>query len=198
MICSGLILCGGKSERLGGIDKPLRVLAGRPLIEHVLCRVAPQVQSILLSANRSREAYAAYGHDVVDDAAHAGYGPLAGVLAGLDAASAELLLCVPGDAPLLPLELAQRLGHARSAADAEIAFADDGAGPQPLCCLLPRTLRADLRSYLDSGGRAPREWFARHRAVCADFSDAPRWAWSLNTEDQWRAAERRLAESLPT
>lgn len=187
---TGLILCGGAGERLGGVDKPLQDFAGRPLLERVIERLAPQVRTLLVNAGRNVARYAGYGYPVIDDGPLTGAGPLAGVLAGFDAIDGGDLLCVPGDAPALPLDLGGRLTAARG--DAAIAYADDGRGPQPLCCLLRGGLAGDLRDYLASGGRTPREWFARHRAVTADFSEVPRWGWSLNTPQEWRAAEQAL------
>ncbi|MBL6750826.1 MAG: molybdenum cofactor guanylyltransferase [Nevskia sp.] len=186
------ILCGGAGDRLGGVDKPLRLMDGRTLIARVLERTVPQAAAALIVANRSREAYAAFGHAVVDDGRHAGKGPLAGIAAGLAAARTEWLLCVPGDAPLLPPDLAARLHRALVSKRADIAVVQDGAGRQPLCSLLPRDLLADLEDYLAGGGTAPRQWLTRHRVAEADFSDWPRWAWSANTPAEWRQAEHQL------
>ncbi len=191
-----VILCGGAGARLGGVDKPLQLLAGRPLFERVLERMAAQASTLIVSANRNAAQYAAYGLTVIDDGRHAGCGPLAGIAAGLAAASSERVLFVPGDAPLLPDDLAVRLDDARTRANAEIAFADDGQGPQPLCCLLPRALLADLERYLDTGGRTPREWFAGYRCAMANFAEWPRWAWSANTPEEWQNAELRLSDTL--
>jgi len=192
---TALILCGGSGTRLGGIDKPLRDCAGKLLIERVLDRVAPQVTYIVIIANRNLDLYENFAPTTVDDAAFAGGGPLAGFLAGLEAAITGDVLCVPGDAPLLPNDLLPRLVQARShSSGAAIAYAHDGRGPQPLCCLLKRNLRDDLRMYLRDGYRTPREWFQRHRTAVADFSDSPDWAWSLNTEPQWLAVEQQFKQ----
>lgn len=191
-----VILCGGTGRRLGGVDKPLELLAGRPLFERVLERMAAQAGSLLVSANRNAAQYAAYGLTVIDDGRHRGCGPLAGIAAGLAAATSEQVLFVPGDAPLLPDDLVVRLDDARIRGNAEISHADDGHGPQPLCCLLPRALLADLERYLDTGGRTPREWFAGHRTAAASFAEWPRWAWSANTAEEWQNAELRLSDTL--
>lgn len=191
-----VILCGGAGERLGGVDKPLESLAGRPLFERVLERIAAQAGTIIVSANRNAAQYAAYGLTVVDDGRHAGRGPLAGIAAGLAAAGSDEVLFVPGDAPLLPDDLATRLDDARRRAGAEIAFVDDGHGPQPLCCLLPRALLGDLERYLDDGGSTPRDWQARHHAIAVGFAEWPRWGWSANTPQEWQNAELRLSDNL--
>jgi len=190
---TAVVLCGGGATRLGGIDKPLRNCAGKPLIKRVLDRIAPQVAHIIISANRNLDRYESYAPTTVDGPAFASCGPLAGFLAGLEAAITDDVLCVPGDAPLLPDDLLPRLTQARAqSSSADLAYAHDGRGPQPLCCLLQRKLRDDLRRYLYDGGRTPREWFQRHRCAVADFSDSPDWAWSLNTEPQWLAVEQQF------
>jgi molybdenum cofactor guanylyltransferase len=192
---TGVILCGGAGDRMGGADKPLRCMCGRPLIERVLASLSTQTSALLIVANRSQAAYSAYGHAVVDDGRYAGMGPLAGIAAGMAAARTEWVLCVPGDAPLLPPDLTQRLYRALTVAQDEIAVVHDGGGRQPLCSLLPRTLSGDLEAYLDSGGSAPRTWLGFHRVAQADFSGWPRWAWSANTPQEWAQAEHALNAS---
>jgi molybdopterin-guanine dinucleotide biosynthesis protein A len=187
-----LILCGGSGERLGGIDKPLRALAGQPLIERVLAALPHPVDQIVISANRNREQYARYADRVVDDGPRTGIGPLAGIAAGLAIAGNATVLCAPGDAPLLPRDLLRRLDDARRAAERDIAVVDDGSGWQPLCLLLPRTALAALAAFIDGGGRAVHAWLASLRPAVADCSDWPGWGWSLNTEDEWAAVERNL------
>ncbi len=190
---TAVLLCGGGGERLGGIDKPLRTLAGRPLVERVIERVAPQAESLIISANRNAEIYSRYGYPVVADGAYAGSGPLGGLAAGLAAAVSDDVLCAPGDAPLLPIDLTSRLDDARHAAQSAVAVVDDGSGIQPLCILLPRTLEANLRAFLASGGRAAHLWLESLRPARADFSHWPRWTWSINTPAEWDAAEHHLA-----
>jgi len=192
MTTTAIILCGGAGARMRGVDKPLHPLRGRPLLEHVLERVQPQVDAVLLVANRQQEVYSAYGFKVIDDGRYQGRGPLAGIAAGLAAAGSNWVLCVPGDAPLLPPDLLQRLRTAVQRDAAELAVVRDGNGRQPLCCLLPQRLLVDLRDFLDGGGDAPRLWQERYPVAEADCSDWPRWAWSLNTPEEWTAAETYL------
>jgi molybdenum cofactor guanylyltransferase len=189
---SAVILCGGDGTRMQGIDKPLQPLAGRPLLQHVLDVLRPQADDLIVVANRRHEDYTAYGLKLVDDGAFRGRGPLAGIAAGLAAASSAWVLCVPGDAPLLPPDLLQRLQAALLRDDAELAVAHDGQGRQPLCCLLPQRLHQNLLQFLQQGGDAPRLWQERHRVAEADCADWPRWAWSLNTPEEWATAEARL------
>lgn len=192
-----VILCGGEARRLGGIEKPLQAMAGQPLIARVVEALRPQASRVIVSANREADRYAHYADAVVDDGAYAGCGPLAGIAAGLATSAEGAVLCAPGDAPWLPPDLFVRLATARSRNHVDLAYVHDGRGPQPLCCLLDPGLLADLRSYLDAGGRTPREWFARHANAVANFDDWPRWAWSANTPDEWRNAERQLGLETP-
>lgn len=193
-----VILCGGDASRLGGVDKPLQMLGRTPLIARVIKRLNPQADRILISANRNHAEYRKYSNHIVDDGDYAGCGPLAGLVGGLATARGNDLLCVPGDAPALPKDLLMRLSAARASTGSGIAFVDDGAGPQPLCCLLSTALLIDLRTYLDAGGRTPREWFAQQHAALADFSDAPPWIWSVNTPTEWRTAEQHLRTETAT
>jgi len=163
---TGLILAGGRGPRLGGVDKGLQDWHGRPLVDHALARLAPQVGAVLISANRNAAAYASRAARVLPDASDDFPGPLAGVLAGLRAASTPWLAVVPCDCPRLPPDLVDRL--ARGMADGAQGAAvqrDHGAGGlrlEPVCCLLATALADDLARYLDEGGRKVEAWVARH------------------------------------
>jgi len=189
---TAVILCGGAGERMQGADKPLRPLLGRPLIERTLDCLRPQVRELILVANRAQREYAAYGVKVTDDVVLRGRGPLAGIAAGLAAASTDWIVSVPGDAPLLPDDLVAHLEGALADEQAELAVVHDGGGRQPLCALLPRRLLPELLAYLDGGGTAPRQWQAQHRVAEADYAHWPQWAWSLNTAEEWSFAEAQL------
>ncbi len=191
---TAVILCGGAGERMQGADKPLRPLLGRPLIERTLDQLRPQVRDFVLVANRAQRDYAAYGLKVVDDGVLRGRGPLAGVAAGLAAASTEWIVSVPGDAPLLPHDLVARLERARTREQAELAMVHDGRGRQPLCALLPCRLLPELLAFLAGGNSAPRDWQRQYRCAEADCSDLPPWAWSLNTPEEWSFVEAQLRQ----
>ncbi len=177
---TGLVLAGGRGQRMGGVDKGLQLFRGRPLATHAIERLAPQVHEILVSANRHVERYAALAARVlVDDAASDALesypGPLAGILAGLRAARTPWLAVVPCDAPFLPLDLVARLARAAAGADARGAVVqrDHGErGPrlEPVCCLLATSLSDDLAGYLASGRRKVEGWVAQH-AVAVPFDD---------------------------
>jgi molybdenum cofactor guanylyltransferase len=147
---TGLVLCGGRARRLGGVDKGLYQVAGKPLVEYVMARLRPQVDSIMISANRNMDRYGCYEYPVIGDD-HADFrGPLAGVLAGLKVCRTEWLVTAPCDAPLLPEDLVSRLMLA-AAGDAEVACAFDGERLQPVFAAFHRSVAPALGQYLDSG-----------------------------------------------
>jgi molybdopterin-guanine dinucleotide biosynthesis protein A len=177
---TGLVLAGGRGTRMGGADKGLQSLHGEPLALHVTRRLTPQVDALLISANRNLDVYAKlaapFGARIVSDASPDFAGPLAGILAGLRSASTELLLCVPCDAPKLPADLAQKLKGALVAARADIATvvtrdASGRASLHPVFALLRAALADDLANALDRGEHKVRTWYARHNTVEVPFED---------------------------
>jgi molybdopterin-guanine dinucleotide biosynthesis protein A len=174
-----LILAGGRGSRMGGVDKGLQLLAGRPLVSHVIDRLAPQAGRVWISANRNLAAYAALGHEVLPDPAGLGFaGPLAGMLAGLNALPDDAwLLTAPCDCPHLPPDLAQRLFAA--AQPHGLAFAQ-AAREHPTHALLHARLRAPLAAHLQGGGRAVLGWMHSQPHGVARFGDEAAFA-NLNT-----------------
>ncbi|MCX7304793.1 MAG: molybdenum cofactor guanylyltransferase MobA [Hyphomicrobiales bacterium] len=146
-----VILAGGQGIRLGGGDKPLRTIAGKPMFDHVLERLRAQVSDIAISANGDPQRLAGYGLPVIPDDA-AGSGPLAGILSSMRwarARGAGRLLTVAGDTPFLPVDLARRLG----AVDASrVAVASSGGRRHPVFALWPVTLESDLAGFLATSG----------------------------------------------
>ena len=162
---TGLILAGGRGQRLGGVDKGLQPWRGRPLVDHALARLAPQVREVMISANRNAALYATRAARVLPDASDDFPGPLAGILAGLRAAATPWLAVVPCDSPLLPLDLFGRLARGLGDARGAVAQRDHGAAGlrlEPVCCLLSTALADDLARYLAEGGRKVEGWVARH------------------------------------
>jgi molybdopterin-guanine dinucleotide biosynthesis protein A len=174
----GLLLAGGLSRRMGGGDKSLRPLGGRPLLAHVIERMRPQTAALVLNANGDPARFAEFGLPVVADSVPDFAGPLAGVLAGLDWAAANRPDCpvvasVPTDAPFLPRDLVARLAEGVEAAGANLACAASGGQPHPVIGLWPVALREDLRrAVLEEGMRKVDLWTARHRLVTVPFPDA--------------------------
>jgi molybdopterin-guanine dinucleotide biosynthesis protein A len=180
-----VILAGGRGTRMGGADKGLVDYRGRPLVEWVLDALRPQIDDLCISANRNIERYAAYGVPVVTDSVPDFAGPLAGVLAALEAHPARWLLAVPCDVPALPADLALRLLHAACAADAPLAVAVAGGRTHYTHMLVRCDLADDLRRFLREGGRAVRAWQARHVCATVEF-DAAGFA-NCNRDDDLRA-----------
>ncbi len=194
---TGLILAGGRAQRMGGQDKGLLPLAGQPLVAHVIAALAPQVCDIIINANRNAEAYSSQGYRVFADAVGGYCGPLAGIESGLRLAATPYLLSVPCDSPFLPPVLGQRLYDALTEADAEIAVAHDGEWMQPVFALFIRGLRSPLSRFLASGGRKIDRWYAQHQLAIADFSDTPEAFFNLNTPEELAAAEDTMAGRRP-
>lgn len=181
---TAVILAGGKARRMGGQDKGLVELAGRPLIEHVIARIEPQVSRILINANRNTEQYARYGYPVVSDSLSDFQGPLAGFLAAMQQVESDFIVTIPCDGPCLPDDLINRLYNAQQAAQAEIAVAHDGNRMQPVYALISTRLQQSLNDFLASGERKIDWWYARHNTVTADFSDAPETFLNINTLEE--------------
>lgn len=161
---------------MGGADKGLLTYRGRPLVAQVLERLAPQVAAILVSANRSFDAYRAFGYPLVSDAEPDYPGPLAGLAAGLAACETEWLVCVPCDCPQLPSDLVDRLRRASATAAASLAVASLAGQLQPTFQLCRRTLLPALRDYLASGERRVSAWCRQQGAAVAAFEDAAAFA----------------------
>lgn len=173
---TGLVLAGGRGQRMGGVDKGLQLLRGTPLAQAALERLRAQVNGLLISANRHLDTYATFGVPVLTDGVPDHPGPLAGLLAGLRACPTAWLLTVPCDTPDFPADLAERLAHAVTAEGADIAMAatrEDGrVQPQPVFCLVQRSLEPDLAAFIAEGGASPRAWAARHRTALVTFDEA--------------------------
>jgi molybdopterin-guanine dinucleotide biosynthesis protein A len=193
----GLILAGGRARRMGGGDKALLPLAGRPLIAHVLARIAPQAGPLAISANGDPRRFAGFGLPVIADGAPAGAGPLAGVLAGLAWAAsigAPTLLTVPADTPFLPPDLVARLAAAGGPDGFAIAATPgaDGPGLHPTVGLWPARLAATLAAALAGGERRVGAWARANGCALAAFPEAGAF-FNVNTPADLARAEAMLA-----
>ncbi|MFZ5594870.1 MAG: molybdenum cofactor guanylyltransferase MobA [Pseudomonadota bacterium] len=189
---TGIILAGGQARRMGGAEKGLIDLLGKPLIAHVIARLAPQVNDIIISANRDIAQYTSFGYTVTEDTLPGHAGPLAGVLSAMAIAHTGYLLIVPCDAPLLPPDLVERLTVTLTGEHAKICAAHDGERIQPLFTLLHRKLAASLADYLDDGHHKVEDWLCRHRLALADFSECPAAFININTHEDIEKAEELM------
>jgi molybdopterin-guanine dinucleotide biosynthesis protein A len=189
---TGVVLAGGRGTRMGGADKGLVLFDGRPMVEHVIARLRPQVGSLFINANRNRDLYASFGYPVIADLVGGYLGPLAGIAAGLSAATTPFVVTAPCDSPLVAADLVARLGDALVREDAELAVADDGERQHPVFLLLRRELLPSLLAFLDAGERKIDRWFARHRVATASFRDEPEGFVNVNDAAERAALEARL------
>ena len=211
---TALILAGGRGVRMGGVDKGLQSFRGLPLVQHALKRLVDQsgapLYGVLVNANRNHELYLVQAEScfgagkalVFADRVQDFSGPLAGFEAGLALCRSPLLLTVPCDSPLFPLDLAARLLSSLVAADADVAVVDaPEAGPegridlrsQPVFCLMKAGLHDSLAGFLASGRRKIDAWTAQHRVVRVPFNtalDNPHAFANANTLDELRALEK--------
>ncbi|HEX5862679.1 MAG TPA: molybdenum cofactor guanylyltransferase MobA, partial [Casimicrobiaceae bacterium] len=157
---TGVILAGGQGRRMGTIDKGLVPLDGRPMVAHVLERLRPQVDEILINANQHRAEYEAFGHTVLADVIGGFAGPLAGLHVALAHASYPQVATVPCDSPFLPEDLIARLSAALHGGQADLAVARTFDQPHPVFALVRRTVLPHLTQFLESGGRKIDAWYA--------------------------------------
>jgi molybdenum cofactor guanylyltransferase len=181
---TAVILAGGRGNRMGGKDKGLVMLSGKPLIQHVINAIAPQVRHIVVNANRNFSDYQDFGYRVIRDSMSNYQGPLAGILAAMQCITSPDLVTVPCDGPILPDNLVQRLISAREAQSADISVAHDGTRLQPIYALISSHLRRSLQTYLNSGNRKTSLWYTQHQLAYADFSDTPETFINLNTLEE--------------
>ena len=191
---TGLILAGGRGSRMGGVDKGLQNHLGIPMAMHALMRLGPQVEHVMINANRNLGAYEAFGVPVWPDALPDQPGPLAGFLTGLERCETPYLVTVPCDTPDFPDDLVARLAAALVAQDADIAMAatpsDDGVQVQPVFCLMKSTLMESLMAFTQSGQRKIDKWTAQHRCINVLFSDANAF-FNANTAEELRQLQQR-------
>lgn len=171
---TGVLLAGGLSRRMGGGDKGLLELAGKPMLAHVLDRLAPQVGRTIINANGDPTRFAAFKLPVVSDTVAGFVGPLAGVLAGMrwaaaNTPSARWIATAAGDAPLLPANMVARLAEAIADKPGSIALAQSGGEVHPVIGLWPVALADDLEAQLADGVRKVLDWTDRHGTVAVPF-----------------------------
>ena len=190
---TGLILAGGRAQRMGGIDKGLIPFHGKPLIESAIARFQNQVSSIIINANRNITKYAAYGYPVMMDETPDFSGPLAGFSAGLKVCQTPFLLTSPCDSPLLPIDLASRLAKEMVAGDYQLVYAsskesDGKVWAQPVFCLMRTNLQESLEGFLQKGDLKIDRWFKELHSSTVVFDDAQAFA-NVNTPEELKILE---------
>jgi molybdopterin-guanine dinucleotide biosynthesis protein A len=173
---AGIILAGGRSTRMGGGDKGLLALSGRPILAHVVSRLSPQVEALALNANGDASRFHGFDLPVLADTFGNFSGPLAGVLAGLEwtAANTDLdrIVSAAADTPFLPCDLAQKLAAANEANTDKIAVACSGGRRHPVFALWPVSMRVALKSALMAGERRVFSFLEAQGCVDVEFPAA--------------------------
>jgi molybdopterin-guanine dinucleotide biosynthesis protein A len=181
---SGVILAGGLGRRMGGIDKGLQELRGRPMVAWVAAGLGAQVDELLINANQNLDRYGAFGYPVVPDQIPDFAGPLAGLHAALSAATHPLVVTAPCDSPFLPKDLVSRLHAGMLAAGADLAVAKTFDQPHPVFCLCQRAVLPHLTEFLSAGGRKVDRWYATLKVVEVAFDDEAAAFENINTREE--------------
>lgn len=180
---TAVILCGGKAQRMNCADKGLQILIDKPLYQWVYQVILPQVNEVIINANRSLTQYAASGLTVISDDLAGYLGPLSGMLTGLQHSKSDWVLFVPCDTPYLPVNLVEKLAAARQA-NTQVVYATDGEREHPTCCLLHRSLLPALNAYLQQGNRRVLGFFKQQAYQTADFSNEKTHFININSVDE--------------
>ena len=192
---TAVILAGGKGRRLEGQDKGLVVYQDKPLIQHVIERIQPQVANIVINANRNQEEYKRFGFPVISDEMSDFQGPLAGFATAMKLVTTDFIVTLPCDGPSLPLDLVARMlfelnkspqnsGSTSGGIFNTIAVAHDGTRMQPVHALIPVALIDSLGTFLTNGDRKIDRWYAEHELLLVDFSDQANAFFNINKKEQ--------------
>jgi molybdopterin-guanine dinucleotide biosynthesis protein A len=188
---TGVVLAGGRSQRMGGTDKGLLDFRGRPLARYALDAVALVAEHVMISANRNLSLYAEFGYPVVPDDQDGFLGPLAGLLGIMKRAPTARVLTVPCDCPLMTGTMLQRLPETFWERKVDAVVAHDGSRLQPTFLIVNCSLMADLEGFLRAGERKLSLWLARHRFAVADYSDRPDLFLNVNSPEDLIQLEAR-------
>jgi molybdopterin-guanine dinucleotide biosynthesis protein A len=191
---TGLLLAGGLGRRMGGADKGLVAIEGKPMAAWVLERLRPQVGQVLINANRNLEEWQSYGAPIVSDVIDGFSGPLAGVHAGLLACVTPWLATVPCDSPFFPHDLVVRLAAGATAAGADLAVVRSDCRLQPVFALLRRDLLPSLERFLQGGGRKIDLWFVEIKLAVVNFDEIAAFA-NINTPEELAGASQNTQQT---
>lgn len=192
---SGVILAGGRAQRMGGRDKGLLKINGVPMVTLIVQALRPQVATLLINANRNLDDYRHLSDcPTIADSIDGYAGPLAGIASAMEHTNSRLLLTVPCDSPCIAVDYARRMSHALLNNNADICVARDSQRLQPVFALLHTRLLASLHDYLQADGHKIDQWYRQHHMVEVDFSDRPEMFFNINTPDDHLAMQQYLAE----
>ena len=189
---TAVILAGGRATRMGGQDKGLVEIAGKPIVERIASQLAIQVPTILINANRSLDRYRACGYPVITDELEHYQGPLAGMASALKSIDDEWLITVPCDGPYLAGDYASRMLQAADRQSVSLAVASDGERLQPVYALINKCLLGSLETFLQSGERKIDRWYAQEPFATVSFLDQSQMFTNINTREQLREVELKL------
>lgn len=192
---TGIVLAGGLGRRMGGVDKGLVELEGRPMVAYAIARLEPQVGALLVNANQNAARYAALGYPVVADAVAGFAGPLAGLQAGLGRTTTRFAVTVPCDSPFLPADLVARLGAGLLGANVQLAVAKTFDQPHPVFALVRTDVMPHLTAFLEGGGRKIDAWYATLATVEVAFDDCAEAFRNVNTRDELASAATHVPPS---
>ena len=181
---SAVILAGGQAKRMGGVDKGLQTLHGKPLFQFIYDRLHSQVEHISVNANRNQAIYATAGLPVFGDKIEGFQGPLSGILTALERADTNFVLFVPCDSPFFPDNLLEKLKSAVDFHGVSIAYVHDGEREHPTFCLMACGIKDKLAAYLASGERRMLQFMRQNGAVSVDFSENKAAFTNINTLDE--------------
>ena len=181
---SAVILAGGQAKRMGGVDKGLQPLQGKPLFQFIYDRLHSQVEHISVNANRNQAIYAVAGLPVFGDNIEGFQGPLSGILTALERSETDFVLFVPCDSPFFPDNLLEKLKSAVDFHGVSIAYVHDGEREHPTFCLMARSLKEKLAAYLAAGDRRMLQFMRQNGAVSVDFSENKAAFTNINSLDE--------------
>ncbi len=189
---AGLILAGGRAQRMGGQDKGLLQLNNHAMIEYVIAALSTQVATLMINANRNIQAYQQFGHPVIADQLTDFQGPLAGMVSAMQACQYDYIAIAPCDGPFISTDYVARLHAARSATGSKISVAHDGQRLQPVYALLDTSLSNSLLAYLATGERKIDHWYQQAGYCEADFADATELFVNINTPQELALASTNI------
>ncbi|MFW2374366.1 MAG: molybdenum cofactor guanylyltransferase MobA [Gammaproteobacteria bacterium] len=192
---TGIILAGGRAQRMSGQDKGLLPVFGQTMIKLVIVQLEPQVKTIIINANRNIEKYQQYNYPVISDHDSKNFhGPLAGMLSTMLSSNTKYILTAPCDSPFIPTDYSSRMLSALLEHQADICVVHDGHRMQPVFALIKTRLADSLQHFLDKGDRKIDLWYSQHKTQLVDFSDCDNLSININTPDELAKLEQLFSE----